>query len=249
MYKLQKKVALVTGGSRGIGSATAKRLAKEGADVAISYSSSPEKAEAVVSEMKKLGVQAACFKADQSDPKQIERLVRDVVKRFGHIDILVNNAGILVMGTIDDPKRDAEAMKKLMEVNVMGVVATTHEALKHIKEGGRIITIGSCVGERMPFEGMADYSASKAALIGYTKGWARDLGSKNITVNLVQPGPITTDMTQDDGGKFEKELIAELAIKRFGNPEEIAAAVAFLASEEASYMTGSQVTVDGGFNA
>lgn len=249
MYQLNKKVALVTGGSRGIGAAIAKRLAKEGASVAITYTSSPEKAEAVVKEMKALGVKAASFQADQSDPKQIETMVNAVVKQFGHLDILVNNAGILATGTIDDPKRDANAMKKLMEINVQGVAHTVRAAVKHLKDGARIITIGSAVGERMPFSGMADYTATKAALIGYTKGWARDLGHKNITVNLVEPGPIETDMTKSEGGLSADELTSALAIPRFGKPEEIAAVAAFLASNESSYMTGSLVTVDGGFSA
>jgi len=248
MYQLNKKVALVTGGSRGIGAATAKRLAKEGASVAITYTSSPEKAEAVVKEMKALGVKAEAFQADQSDPKQIESMVEAVVKHFGHLDILVNNAGVLTVGAIDDPKRDAAAMKKLLEINVLGVAVTVSAAVKHLKEGGRIITIGSCVGERMPFPGMADYTASKAALIGYTKGWARDLGPKNITVNLVEPGPIETDMTQPKDGLSIETFINALAIPRLGKPEEIASVVAFLASHESSYMTGSLVTVDGGFS-
>lgn len=248
MYQLNKKVALVTGGSRGMGAAIAKRLAKEGASVAITYSSSPEKAEAVVQEMRGFGVKAESFHADQSDPKQIEAMVKAVIKQFGHLDILVNNAGVLSFGSIDDPKRNAAAMKKLLEVNLLGVVSTVGFAVKHLKEGARIITIGSSVAERMPYAGMSDYTASKAALIGYTKGWARDLGPKNITVNLVEPGPIETDMTKTEGGLSQEDLLSALAIRRFGKPEEVAAVVAFLASSESSYMTGSLVTVDGGFS-
>lgn len=246
--KLKGKVALVTGGSRGIGAAIAKRLAQEGADVAISYSGSEDKAKAVVKELKKEGVKAAAFKADQAYPAQVEELVNDVVQQFGRLDILVNNAGILSMGTIDEESRDVNAFEKQFAVNIGGVVAATHAAVKYIPEGGRIILIGSVNGERVPFPGMADYSATKAALIGYGKGWARDLGPKNITVNVVQPGPIDTDMNPDDTD-FAKTLKPQLALGRYGKPEEIAAVVAFLASDDASYITGSMITVDGGLNA
>lgn len=246
--KLKGKVALVTGGSRGIGAAIAKRLAQEGADVAISYSGSEDRAKAVVKELKKEGVKAAALKADQTYPAQVEELVNAVVEQFGRLDILVNNAGILASGNIDEESRDVDAFAKQLAVNIGGVVAATHAALKYIPEGGRIILIGSVNGERVSHPGLADYSATKAALRGYAKGWARDLGPKNITVNVVQPGPIDTDMNPDDTD-FAEMLKPQIALGRYGKPEEVAAAVAFLASEDASYITGSAITVDGGFNA
>ena len=246
--KLSKKVALVTGGSRGIGAAIAKRLAQEGADVAISYSSSPEKAQGIVDDMRRQGIQADAFQADQADARQVEKMVGDVVKQFGHLDILVNNAGVYIGGAIDDPLLDIEALMRQQTINVTAVAVAVHTAVKFMEEGGRIILIGSIYGERVPFAGSADYSATKSALIGYTRGWARDLGPKNITVNMVQPGHIDTDMNPDntDFAHLVKEY---LAIKRYGKPEEVAAAVAFLASPEASYITSSILNVDGGFNA
>lgn len=248
MQNLKNKVALVTGGSRGIGAAIAKRLAQEGADIAISYSSSPEKAEAVVKEIKAKGGKAEAFKADQGDLHQVEGLVQAVVKSFGRIDILVNNAGIWVGGTIDDPALDSVKLEHLLTVNVTSVSATVRASLKFMPEGGRIILIGSVNGQQVPFAGMADYSATKAALIGYTKGWARDLGPKKITVNIVQPGPIDTDMNPDNTD-FAKLAKANVALGRYGKPEEVAAAVAFLASPDASYITSSILNVDGGYNA
>lgn len=246
--KLKDKVALVTGGSRGIGAAIAKKLAEEGAHVAISYHSSPDKAQEVINEIIKNGVKAKAFKADQANVLQAQELVEGVVKHFGQLDILVNNAGVYTGAEVSDPTFDMDAVIKLLETNVIGVVATVKEAIKFMREGGRIITIGSVNGERVPFRGQADYSATKACLIGYTKGWARDLGSKNITVNIVQPGPIDTDMNPEDTD-FANSVKPLLAIKRYGKPEEVAAAVVFLASPEASYITSSILNVDGGFNA
>ena len=245
---LKDKVAIVTGGSRGIGAAIAKKLAQDGATVALSYSSSPDKAKAVAEEIKKAGGKAEIFKADQNDSKQVEGLIESVVKKFGTLDILVNNAGVAMFSKIDDPTPDIEALARLQNVNVASVIVAVRAAVKHMKKGGRIINIGSVNGERVPMSGMADYSASKAALIGYTKGWARDLGSREITVNIVQPGPIDTDMNPD-GSDFAKLMMPNLAIPRYGKPEEVAAAVAFLASPEASYITSALLNVDGGFNA
>jgi len=188
------KVALVTGGTRGIGAAIARALADQGADVALSYAASADKAEAVAKELQENGVQAKAFKADQADAKQVENLVNTVAKEFGRLDILVNNAGVFVLGAVNDPGVDRAALDRLFAVNVTGVAAAVHAAVPYLKEGGRIISIGSAVGEATPFAGAADYSATKAALLGYTRGWARDLGAKGITVNNVQPGPIETDM-------------------------------------------------------
>jgi 3-oxoacyl-[acyl-carrier protein] reductase len=246
--KLQNKIALITGGSRGIGAAIAKRFAKEGCHVAISFAVSKDKAASLVYELEKEGVQALAVQTDQGDPSQVKALVQKVVEHFGRIDILVNNAGIFVGGSIDDPNLDVHGITRQLAVNVGGVFSTTHAAIPFMPEGGRVIIIGSINGERMTDSGGADYAATKAALVGYTHGWARDLGSKNITVNLIQPGPIDTDMNPDNT-EFASEVKKSVALGRYGKPEEIAAAALFLASEDASYVTGATLTVDGGFLA
>jgi len=245
---LKGKVALVTGGSRGIGAATARALAGRGADVAISYSASPDKAEAVVRDLTDMGVHAAAFKADQANKTEVEQLVAGVVKRFGRLDILVNNAGVLISGALDDPSVDAAQLERQFAINVGGVATAVRAAANVMGDGGRIVSVGSVLGVRVPFPGLADYSATKAAVATYTKGWARDLGSKGITVNAVQPGPINTDMNPDNT-EFAVPQKAATALGRYGRPEEVAAAIAFLASPEASYITGTTLDVDGGFNA
>lgn len=246
--QLKGKVALVTGGSRGIGAAIAKRLAADGAQVAISYSSSPDRAEAVVQELKNAGGRAAAYQADQADPAQVEALVNRVAKEFGHLDILVNNAGVFSTGVVGDPANDVAAFDRQFAVNVGGVAAAVRAATPLLAAGGRIISIGSGAAARTPWQGLADYSASKAAVAAYSRGWARDLGPRGITVNVIQPGPINTEMNPDNSD-FASIQKAGTALGRYGQPEEIAAAVAFLASSDAGFITGATIDVDGGFSA
>lgn len=246
--KLTGKVALVTGGSRGIGAAIARALADDGADVAISYSASPDKAKTVVNDLLAKGVRAHAFRADQADPKQVAGLVNSVVGRFGKLDILVNNAGVFAAGQVHDRANNLAELEHLFAVNVGGVAAAVRAAAPLMGEGGRIISIGSVAGETSPWPGVADYSATKGAVAAYTRGWARDLGPKGITVNNVQPGPIDTDMAPRDG-ELADSLKAGTALGRYGKPEEVAAVVTFLASPDAAYITGATVNVDGGFGA
>jgi 3-oxoacyl-[acyl-carrier protein] reductase len=202
----------------------------------------------VVKELRKNGVRAVALKADQAKPEEVEALVKAVVEQFGRLDILVNNAGVFVTGQVHDSNNDVAEFGRQFAVNVGGVAAAVRAAAPLMGDGGRIISIGSTLGEASPFPGIGDYSATKAAVIGYTRGWARDLGPRGITVNTVQPGPIDTDMNRDNGA-FADTQKAATALGRYGKPEEVAAAVAFLASPGAAYITGTTLTVDGGFNA
>jgi NAD(P)-dependent dehydrogenase (short-subunit alcohol dehydrogenase family) len=244
---LANKVALVTGGSRGIGAAIALQLARDGADVIISYSASGDKAEAVVNEIKGLGVRGAAFKADQADQVQVATLVKQVAEQFGRIDILVNNAGVLLAGQVTDPV-DPVAIERLFAVNVLGVATAVRTAVQFMPDNGRIINIGSGLGERSTWPGTGDYSATKAAVNLYSRSWARELAPRGITVNVVQPGPVATDMNPDSGdfADMERKLIP---MGRFGTPQELGAVVAFLASPSASFVTGVALHVDGGLSA
>ena len=245
--KLAGKVALVTGGSRGIGAATARALADEGADVAISFASSAGKADEVVEQLERKGVRTASFKANQADPVQVKELIEAVVERFGRLDILVNNAGIFAIGAVDNPKNLAE-LERQHAINFGGVVAAIRAAVSVMGEGGRIITVGSGVNARVGFPGLADYTATKSAVVGYTKGAARDLAARNITINVVQPCFVDTDMNPA-GSPSAPTFKATTALGRYGRPEEIAAAIVFLATPDASYITGTVLNVDGGYGA
>ncbi|NII26235.1 SDR family oxidoreductase [Pseudoflavitalea sp. X16] len=243
-----KKVALVTGGSRGIGAAIVKRLAKDGNKVAFTYLNAPDKAAELVKEVEQAGGEAIAIRADSGDAKSAEKVVEETVKQFGRLDILVNSAGVTTFSVVDNAGDDLSHLDRLFAVNLNGVAATVRAATKYIGEGGRIISIGSTFADRLANIGFADYAASKAAVAAYTRGWAWDLGKKGITVNTVQPGPTDTDMNPD-GTEFSDKIKAGLALGRYGKAEEIAAAVAFLASPDASFVTGATLTVDGGQNA
>jgi len=244
--RLAGKVALVTGGSRGIGAAIAKRLAADGAAVALTYSASPAKADEVVLAIEASGGKALAIKADAADTEAVRLAVAKTVGTFGGIDILVNNAGTGVFAPIE--QFSLEDFEKLIAINVRGLFVATQEAARHLREGGRIIHIGSTNSERMPFAGGSVYALTKGAVAGFTKGLARDLGPRGITVNNVQPGPIDTDMNPADSD-FAKTLVPITALQRYGNTDEIASFVSFLASPEASYITGASLLADGGFAA
>lgn len=248
MQSLKGKVALVTGASRGIGAAIAQRLAAEGADVAFSYARSPERAQAVVRAIEASGVRALALVADQADAAAVTGMVQAVHAHFGRLDILVNSAGVFVTGVIGDPQADIAALERQQAVNVGGVVAAVRAAVPLLSDGGRIISIGTMFASRAPFPGIGDYAASKAAVAAYSRGWARDLGARQITVNTIQPGPVNTEMNPEtsDVAAMVKQMTA---LGRYGQPEEIAGAVAFLAGADAAYITGATLNVDGGQNS
>lgn len=244
--KLAGKVALVTGGSRGIGAAIVRRLADDGAAVALTYAHEDQKAAEVVSAIEKAGGRALAIKADAANAEAVRGAVTQTIRTFGRLDVLVNNAGVAAIAPIE--QLSLEDFDRSVAVNVRAVFVAAQEAARHLTAGGRIITIGSVNADRMPFAGGSVYAMTKAAVAGLTRGLARDLGPRGITVNNVQPGPVATDMNPENG-PFAETLKSFMAIKRYGQGDEIAGMVAYLASPEAAYVTGASLTIDGGFAA
>jgi 3-oxoacyl-[acyl-carrier protein] reductase len=244
--KLEGKTALVTGGSRGIGAAIAKRLAGEGAKVAITYTKGADAAASVVKAIEGAGGKAIAIQADSTNPAAVKAGVEKAVAAFGKLDVLVNNAGTAI------PKKFEEAtleeLDQVININIRGAFIVTQAALKHLNNGGRVIMIGSCVGERNMTPGLAAYAATKGAIKMFTQGLAREVGDRGITVNNIQPGPIDTDLNPASGDWATPQK-ANTALNRYGNPDEVAALVAFVAGPESSYITGASLTVDGGTNA
>jgi 3-oxoacyl-[acyl-carrier protein] reductase len=244
--KLAGKVALVTGASRGIGAGIARRLAADGAAVAITYSKGADAADAVVKAIEDTGGKALAIKADATDVKAVQAAVEKAVTTFGRLDVLVNNAGTAIPKPFEEAT--IEELDRVVDLNLRGVFVATQAALKHLPDGGRIIMIGSCVGERNFTPGLAAYAATKGAVKMFTQGLAREVGTRGITVNNVQPGPIDTDLNPATGD-WAVPQIANTALKRYGHVDDIAAMVAFVAGPDASYITGASLTVDGGTNA
>ncbi|MFE1786009.1 SDR family NAD(P)-dependent oxidoreductase [Streptomyces sp. NPDC059506] len=243
---LDGKVALVTGGSRGIGAAVALRLAQDGADVALTLRGSAGPAEEVVARITATGRKGWAVRADSADPEEVRGAVAAVVERFGRLDVLVNNAGVGAVGPVEAVALDQ--VDQVLAVNVRAPYLYAQAAAEHMAEGGRIVSIGSCLAQRVPFPGSALYATSKAALTGLTKGMARELGPRGITVNLVHPGPTDTDMNPGDGesADFQRGFTA---LGRYGTAAEVADAVSYLVGDSARYVTGAELAVDGGFAA
>jgi 3-oxoacyl-[acyl-carrier protein] reductase len=243
---LEGKIALITGGSRGIGAAIAKRLAADGANVAITYTKGADAAASVVKEIERAGRKAIAIQADAADADAVKAAVEKTVTTFGRLDILVNNAGTAVPKRFEETT--LEELDRLIAINIRGVFVATQAALKHMKSGGRIISIGSAVGERALTPGLVPYSATKGAVKMFTQGLSREVAGRGITVNNVQPGPIDTD-TNPATGEWAVPQKAFTALGRYGHVDEVAALVAFVAGPESSYITGANLNVDGGMIA
>jgi 3-oxoacyl-[acyl-carrier protein] reductase len=246
MNELTDKKALVTGGSRGIGAAAALALAERGADVAITYKSSADAAATVVKEIKALGRTAYALEVDAADATAVADGVAQAADLLGGLDILVNNAGVGAIGPMTDFSLDD--VDRVLAVNVRGVYAAAQAAVPRLSDGARLIHLGSCAADRVTSPGMTLYAMSKSALVGLSKGLARELGARGITSNVVQPGPTNTDMNPADG-PFAEPQIADLALRRFGTTQEVAAAITYLAGPHAAYITGTELTIDGGHTA
>jgi 3-oxoacyl-[acyl-carrier protein] reductase len=246
MNKLEGKIAIITGGSRGIGAAIAKRLAADGANVAITYTKGADAAASVVKEIERAGRKAIAIQADAADAKAVKAAVEKTVATFGRLDVLVNNAGTAIPKTFEETT--LEEMDRVIDINLRGTFVATQAALKHMKDGGRIIMIGSSVGERMMTPGLVPYSATKGAVKMFTQGLSREVGNRGITVNNIQPGPIDTELNPA-AGEWAAPQKAATALNRYGSVDDVAALVAFVASSESSYITGANLTVDGGTNA
>jgi 3-oxoacyl-[acyl-carrier protein] reductase len=244
--QMEGKIALITGGSRGIGAAIAKRLAADGADVAITYTKGAEAAASVIKEIELGGRKAIAVQADATSAGAVEAAVEKTVAAFGRLDVLVNNAGTAIPKTFEETT--LEEMDRMIDINVRGTLAATQAALQHMKSGGRIIMIGSAVGERVLVPGLVAYAATKGAVKMLAQGLSREVASRGITVNNVQPGPIDTDLNPA-AGEWAVPQKAVTALDRYGHVEEVAALVAFVAGPESSYITGANLTVDGGMNA
>lgn len=237
---------MITGGSRGLGAAIVKRLAHDGAAVAFTYTSSQQKADEIVRGIESAGGKALAIQADSADVAAVKNAVTETVKAFGRLDILVNNAGTAILAPIDEFSLDD--FDRLVAINIKGVFVASQEAVRHMGVGGRIITIGSVNSESVPFPGASVYALTKGAVASFTRGLARDLGPRGITVNNIQPGPIDTDLNPADGS-FAETLKQLVALGRYGKTDEVAGMVSYLASDEAGFITGASLNIDGGFTA
>jgi len=244
--EFQGKVALVTGGTRGIGAAIVRRFAERGADVAFTYARSDQAAKDHARELGKSGAKVLAIKADSRDPAAVRAAVEQTAQELGRLDILVNSAGVFPYGPVEDAT--LEEIDDTLAIHARAVFVASQAALAHMGAGGRIISIGSCFAQRVPYGGVTLYAMSKSALIGFTKGLAREVGGRGITVNIVDPGSTDTDMNPADGPAVAAELEL-MAVKRYAEPEEIAAAVAYLAGAESQFITGASLAIDGGFTA
>lgn len=246
---LKGKAVLITGGSRGLGAATAEAFARHGADVAISYVNSADKARDVVEKLRAAGARVMAIRSDVADMSAAKPLIEQVIAEFGKLDILVNNAGITVQGKpVDDPEFDGDAYNRQWQVNVMGAIATTRAAAPRLSEGGRVVFVGSVLGAAVPFPGVADYAGTKTALVGYARGVARDLGGRGVTVNVVQPGIMPTDMADQVADLLpDREVILDMhPIRRIATLEEVAETICFLSGPHAGYITGETINIAGG---